>query len=152
MPTREAEESGYPTVEFLLRAVAAWINKRRAMNGLRDELRQCSQEDAMQIAKDLGVSVGDLRSLAAKGAGAANALPKMLTALSVNAQALTDGDPAVMRDLQRTCILCHHKSRCQRELAEGSAAQHFREFCPNAYTFNALFKQKVQPPHIDAPI
>ena len=141
MPAREAEELRYPTVEFVLHAVAGWINKHRA-NGVRDELGQCSPEDAMQIAKDLGVPVGDLHGLTAKGASAANALPKMLTALSVDAQALTDGDPAVMRDLQRTCILCDHKSRCRRELAEGSAAQHFREFCPNAYTFDALLKQK----------
>ena len=58
-----------------------------------------------------------------------------------------DGDPAVVRDLQRTCLLCDHKSRCRRELAEGSAAQHFRDFCPNAYTFDALFKQSGIAPH-----
>lgn len=141
MPGREADELRYPTVEFVLHAVAVWINKRR-VNGVRDELGQCSPEDAMQIAKDLGIPVGDLQGLTAKGAGAANALPKMLTALSLDAQALTGGDLAVMRDLQRTCILCDHKSRCQRELVEGNAAQHFRKFCPNAYTFDALSKQK----------
>jgi hypothetical protein len=141
MLRREAEESRYPTVEFVLYTVAAWINKHR-VNGVRDELGQCSPEDAMQIAKDLGVPVGDLQGLTAKGAAAANVLPKMLSALSVDAQALTDGDRAVMRDLQRTCILCDHKNRCRRELAEGSAAQHFREFCPNAYTFDALLKQE----------
>jgi len=142
-----AEESGYPTVAFVLHAIAGWINKKRIMNDARDELGRCSPEDARQIAKDLGVPVGDLRGLAAKGAGAANALPKMMSALSVNEQALTDGDPAVMRDLQRTCVLCNHKSRCQRELAEGSAAQHFREFCPNAYTFDALLNGKYNHPH-----
>lgn len=151
MSGREAEGSRYPTVEFVLHAVAGWVNKHR-VNGMRDELGQCSPEDTKQIAKDLGVPVGDLQALSTKGAGAANGLPKMLTALSVDAQALTDGDPAVMRDLQRTCILCDRKSRCQRELAEGSAAQHFREFCPNAYTLDALFKQKVEPPCIDAQV
>ena len=141
MPAREGEELRYPTVEFVLHTVAVWINKHRA-NGGRDELGRCNPEDAIQIAKDLGVPVGDLQGLTAKGATAANALPKMLSALFVDAQALTDGDPAVMRDLQRTCILCDHKSRCRRELVEGSAAQHFREFCFNAYTFDALSKQK----------
>lgn len=141
MPGREADELRYPTVEFVLHAVAAWINKHR-VNGVRNELGQCTPEDAMQIAKDLGIPVGDLQGLTAKEAGAANALPKMLTALSLDAQALTGGDPAVMRDLQRTCILCDHKRRCQRELAGGNAPQHFRKFCPNAYTFDALSKQK----------
>src|SRR5262249_40798663 len=146
---RKAEESRYPTVEFAVRAVAGWIKKHRIMNGARDELEQCGSQDALQIAKDLGVPVRDLRTFAAKGTGAANALPKMLSAIAVNAQALTNGDPAVMRDLQRTCILCDHKSRCQRELAEGTAARHFREFCPNAYTFDAL-TQKLKPPCVDA--
>ena len=29
MPGREADELRYPTVEFVLHAVAVWINKRR---------------------------------------------------------------------------------------------------------------------------
>jgi len=137
----EAGKPRYPTVEYMLHAVADWISKHRVMKGMRDELGQCSPEEKMQIAKDLGVSVEHLRCLAAKGAAAADALPKMLSALSVDAQALTNRDPAIMRDLQRTCILCDHKGRCQRELARGSAAQDFHEFCPNAYTFDALLKQ-----------
>jgi hypothetical protein len=102
-------------------------------------LGKCSPEEARQIAKDLGIPVEDLRRLVTKAPVAADALPKMLSALSVDARALEDADPAVMRDLQRTCVFCDHKSLCERELAEGTAAQHFRQFCPNALTFDALF-------------
>jgi hypothetical protein len=87
------------------------------------------------------MSVNELRGLATKGPGAADVLQKMLLALSVDPKALAEADPAVMRDLQRICILCSQKGRCQHELAEGTAAEHFREFCPNAYTLDALFKQ-----------
>jgi hypothetical protein len=142
MPTREVSEPRYLTVEFVLDAIAGWINKYRHMHGVHDELGQCSQEDVMRIAKDLGVPISDLRGLAAKGPGAADVLQKMLLALSVDPQALVKADPAVMRDLQRLCILCSQKGRCQHELAKGTAAEHFREFCPNAYTLDALFKQK----------
>jgi hypothetical protein len=83
--------------------------------------------------------------LAAKGSGSADILKKMLIALSVDPQALAKADPAVMRDLQRLCILCSHKGRRRHELARGTAAEHFREFCPNAYTLDALFKEKEQP-------
>ena len=68
MPAREGEELRYPTVEFVLHTVAGWINKHRA-NGGCDELGQCSPEEAIQMAKDLGVTVGDLHGLTAKGAG-----------------------------------------------------------------------------------
>jgi len=141
MSGRAADVSRYPSVEFVLHAVAGWIDKFRMMNGMRDELGKCSPEEARQIAKDLGIPVEDLRRLVTKAPVAADALPKMLSALSVDARALEDADPAVMRDLQRTCVFCDHKSLCERELAEGTAAQHFRQFCPNALTFDALLRR-----------
>jgi hypothetical protein len=145
MPSREVGEPRYPTVEFVLDAIAGWINKYRHIHGVHDELGRCTQDDIIRIAKDLGVPVSDLRGLAAKGPGAADVLQKMLLALSVDPQALAKSDPAVTRDLQRICIFCSQKRRCQHELAESTAAENFREFCPNAYTLDALFKQKEQP-------
>jgi hypothetical protein len=144
MPDGDTREQHYPAVEFVLDAIAGWINKYRHMHGVRDELGECSHEDVMRIAKDLGVPVSDLRGLAAKGARSADVLQKMLLALSVDPQALAKNDPAVMPDLQRLCIVCSQKGRCQHELAQGTAAEHFREFCPNAYTLDALFKDKEQ--------
>jgi hypothetical protein len=86
MPGRDIREQHYPMVEFVLDAIAGWINKYRHVHGVRDELGECSQEDVMRIAKDLGVAVSDLRGLAAKGPGAVDALQKMLLALSVDPQ------------------------------------------------------------------
>jgi hypothetical protein len=142
MPGGKIAEQHYPTVEFVLDAIAGWINKYRNMHGAHNELEHCSQEDVMQIAKDLGVSVSDLRGLAAKGPGAAATLQKMLLALSVDPQEVAKADPAVMRDLQRLCVVCGQKRRCQHELARGTAAEHFREFCPNAYTLDALLQKQ----------
>lgn len=130
----------YQTVEFVLDAVAGWINKYREVHRAGDELAHCSQEDVRRIAKDLGLEENQLRNLAAKGPGAADTLRKMLLALSVDPQALSKTHPVVMQDLQRLCITCSQKRRCQHELARGTAGQHFREFCPNAYTIDALFK------------
>ena len=145
VPDRDIRERHYPTVEFVLDAIAGWINKYRHMHGVRDELGECSHEDVMRIATDLGVPVSDLLGLAAKGSRSADVLQKLLLALSVDPKALAKNDPALMRDLQRLCIVCSHKGRCQHELAKGTTAEHFREFCPNAYTLDALLKQKVQP-------
>ena len=141
MSGRAADVSRCPTVEFMLHAVAAWIGKIRMANGIRDELGRCSADEKKQIAKDLGIPVEDLRRLVAKGPVAADALPKMLSALSVDARVLASADPAIMRDLQRTCAFCDHKSLCQREFAEGTAARNFRQFCPNAHTLDALYKR-----------
>jgi hypothetical protein len=140
-----AKDSRYPTVEFMLDAVAGWFKKRRSLHGVRDELRQCSQDEAMTIAKDLGVPLSDLHGLAAKAPDAANDVSKMLHVLCIDESTLEKGDPATMRDLRRTCMLCVRKGRCRHEFASFTAARNFREFCPNAYTLNALLKQKDQP-------
>ena len=138
----QSPKVAYPTVEFVLGAIAGWINRYRHLHGTTDELGHCTQDEVRQIAKDLGVSVNDLRGVAEKGPGAADVLQKLLLALSVDPNALAKSDPATMRDLQRVCVVCDRKGRCQEELAAGTAAEHFREFCPNAYTLDALFKEK----------
>jgi hypothetical protein len=146
MPDGEVHTPHYPTVEFVLEAVAGWINKYRQASSLHDELGHCSPEDVMQIAKDLGVPVSELRKLATKGPGAADLMEKMLIALRVDPHVLVNTNPAVMRDLQRLCVVCSQKGRCEHELAKGTASEHFREFCPNAFTLDALFKQKDSRP------
>lgn len=146
MPGGKIAEPHYPTVEFVLDAIAGWINKYRDLDRANREFRYCSQEDVKRIASDLGLEASQLRSLAAKGPGAADLLQKMLVALSVDPKVLAESEPALMRDLQRLCIVCGQKGRCQHELAQGTAAEHFHEFCPNAYSLDALFdKTKLKP-------
>ena len=143
MPNPETHAPKHPTVEAVAHAIADWVNKYRHKLGFYGGLEQCEPEEVQQIAKDLGISASELRAMASKGPGAADLLQKMLVALEVDPDALMKSDPATMRDLQRLCITCAHKKRCQHELAEGTAAEHFHEFCPNAFTLDAVFKQKA---------
>jgi len=140
-----AEKTRFPTVEFMVDAVAEWFKRHRSVHESRNDFGQCDPAEVSKIAKDLGLPANDLRGLSAKGSGAANAMSQMLRALLMDPVALAESDPATMRDLQRTCILCGEKGRCRYELADGTAAQHYREFCPNAYTLDALLKQSEQP-------
>lgn len=143
MPDPDVHQPNYPTIDIVVNAIAGWVNKYRQKIGTQDEFGYCSPDQVMQIAKDLGVPVGELRALAAKGPGAADLLEKMLIKLCVDPALLAKANPAVMRDLQRLCVTCSQKERCQHELKEGTAAEHFHEFCPNAYTLDALFAQRA---------
>jgi hypothetical protein len=127
--------------EFILGAIADWINSYRSRAGLQAAFGRCTPDDVKQIAKDLGVPAPELRALASKGPHAADLLEKMLLALGVDPAAIVKTDPATMRDLQRLCSACAAKGRCQRELNDGTAAAHFHEFCPNAFTLDALLAQ-----------
>ena len=141
MPNREVPQPNYPLVEVVLNSIADWVTRYRDAVGHTNEFGQCSPDEVRQIAKDLGVPPGELRNIASKGPHAADLVQKMLVALHVDPKALEKSDPVTMRDLQRLCIQCGDKRRCQSELAKGTAADHYHEFCPNALTLDALFKQ-----------
>ena len=130
------------TVKPILDAIANWVKKYREGLGPRGELAHCGAEEVALIARDIGVSPEELIFVANKGPHAADELPKLLRALGVDPQKLRSDDPGLMRSLQRICISCGHKDRCQHDLAEGTAGEHFREYCPNAMSLDALFHSK----------
>jgi hypothetical protein len=145
MPNRDIQQPNYPVVELVLNSIAEWVNRYRDAIGPANDLGQCSPDEVMHIAKDMGVSVGELREMVSKGPHAADLVQKMLVALHVDPKVIAKTDPLVIRDLQRLCITCGDKKRCEKEIAAGTAAGHFHEFCPNALTLDALFDQKDQP-------
>jgi hypothetical protein len=134
------ESSGYPALEMVLDTIAGWVRKFRHASGLRAELARCDSEEVARTAHDLGMSARELVGLASKGPHAADQLLKLLSALGIDPKALAFDEPATMRDLQRLCITCGHKGRCEHELAVGTAAESYRDFCPNAFTLEALRK------------
>ena len=147
MPNSDSPPPKHPTLELVVEAIAGWVNKYRETLADTGRLSQCSPDEVNQIAKDIGVSVSQLQNIVAKGPGAADLLRKMLVALHVDPDVIAQSDPAVMRDLQRLCAACDHKGRCRHELAAGTAAEHFHDFCPNAYTLDALFEEKTEAHH-----
>jgi hypothetical protein len=136
------EQPAYPTLERVLNAIADWVKKYRYAAGLRDELARCGPEEVAHTAHELGLSSRALYGLARKGPHAADQLQKMLLALGVDPKILVSQDPLLMRDLQRLCIMCDQKKKCRHELAAGTAAQNYHDFCPNAFTLETLFKTK----------
>ena len=91
------------------------------------------------MARDIGLSAQELEFIASKGPNAAAELPKLLRALGVDPQKLPLDRRTTVRDLQRICITCGHKAQCRHELAAGTAAKHYRDFCPNAMSIDELF-------------
>ena len=43
-----------------------------------------------------------------------------------------------MRDMERVCSFCTHKRQCRQELAAGTAATNYVEYCENADTIDML--------------
>jgi hypothetical protein len=98
--------------------------------------------EAEHIARELGLSLSDLHTLAGKGAGAAALLDKRMTLLGLNSDDLARAGIATERDLQRTCTLCDQHRRCARDLNSQDRSDCWLDYCPNTYTLLAMRKAR----------
>jgi len=129
-----AHSSPYPRLETLLSTFSEWLKHRRELN----EMRQMDRADFDRIASDLRVSPHDLEELIQHGPHAADELPKLLKALGIDESDLASTHPLVLRDMERVCALCRHKLQCDRDLAAGTSAEHYADYCLNAPTIERL--------------
>jgi hypothetical protein len=128
------QETPYPTVNRMVDIFAEWLKHRRELR----EMREMDAANFDQIASDLRMSSADLEALVRQGPHAADELPKMLTALGIDQQDLARTEPLVLRDMERVCSMCISKRQCDRDLAAGTAAAHYQEYCGNAPTIDGL--------------
>jgi len=115
--------------------VRRWRNWRAARAGLK-ALASAGRE-ADNIARDVGLSTGDLYAVARAPADAADQLQARLQALHLDQAALQRNEP-IIRDLERTCTVCGEKRRCERDLAQHRDDPVWQSYCPNAPTLQAL--------------
>ncbi len=134
-----AQREPYPRVQYLIETFAEWLKHRRELN----ELRQMDRTDFDRIAEDLQVSPLELDELVRHGAHAADELPLMLKALGIEESKLARTEPMLLRDMERVCSMCANKAQCDRDLHDGTAAEHYQGYCLNAPTIERLGKQQV---------
>jgi transcriptional regulator with XRE-family HTH domain len=139
MAVRARDLPHYPRVEAVIDAIADWVKRYRQAAGQRDQFAQCDPAEIRNIAGELGISTRELQDLSRNSPDSADDLKRMLVALGVDPNRLSKLDGSIRLDLQRLCASCDNKRRCRRELASGTAAAHYPEFCPNAFTLDALF-------------
>ena len=107
-------------------------------DGSAAELRCCEEEAVERMARDAGVSSGELRQLARFRPGSADLLFRRMAALDLDRNEVLRTEPQALHDLQRVCTLCGHHRRCARDLARDMADSGWKDYCPNAGTLSAL--------------
>ena len=131
----------YPIVQDLIDSFASWLKRRREMN----ELRQLDRADFDRIASDLRIAPDDLEELVRHGKHSADELPMMLQQLGISAEQLGRAQPLLLRDMERVCSLCNHKGQCERDLADGTAAENYHGYCASASTLESLDRPDLAP-------
>jgi hypothetical protein len=93
--------------------------------------------DTERVAHSLGMTGLELRRLVSEGS---TDLPvnDLLKALGLDPIALEHDDPAMMHDLTRVCALCADHDQCRSDLAAGTIKKHWREYCLNETSIDAL--------------
>lgn len=119
----------YPVVTKMIDLFGNWLKQRRELNELMELER---------VARELNVAPAELGMLVRRGSQGANELPEMLTALGIYETAVWRAEPTLLRDMERVCSFCTHKRRCHQELAAGTAATNYVEYCGNADTIDIL--------------
>lgn len=126
----------YPLVTKVIDLFGDWLKQRRELNELTEYAADSGELE--RVARDLNVTPADLEMLVRQGSQGANELPEMLKALDIDETALWRAEPALLRDMERVCAFCTHKRQCHQELAAGTAATNYVEYCGNADTIDTL--------------
>jgi hypothetical protein len=132
------DQQSHSVAKTVFGAVADWVNRYRCALMPHNELEGVDADQVAAIAKDLGITTGQLRELANKGDETAS-LRNLLIALGVDPKELEKIDPRIARDMQWLCINCSRKSECNFDLSIGIAATTFRDICPNALALEEIF-------------
>jgi len=82
---------------------AWWLNWKHTRRTLAE---LASGSEVEHVARDAGVTPGELRVFAAKRPDAASLLYQRLAALKLDADRIAITDGAVLHDLQRLCTAC----------------------------------------------
>ena len=134
----------YDSLQSVLKSIGQWITKYRHARDICNDLVHCGSDEVANIARDLRLSPRELTILARNGPKAADLLHDALNVLGLDKNALENNEPLVMRDLERLCTTCREKRQCRFDLANGVIAENFRDYCPNAFTLDALLQEKEQ--------
>jgi hypothetical protein len=134
----------YDSLQSVLKSIAQWIMKYRYARSVCNDFVNCGPDEVANIARDLRLSLSELAVLARNGPNAADLLQDLLDVLGLDKNALENDEPLVMRDLERLCTTCREKRQCRFDLANGVIADNFRDYCPNAFTLDALLQEKEQ--------
>lgn len=115
-----------------------WCSDAWEQAGEAEMLANLDERVFHDLARDCGVTPDQLLQLVKAGPHAADEMPEMMRALNIDPAAVKLQDALLFRDMQVTCGNCAAKGRCRNDLALNTAGAHFRDYCGNAPTLNAL--------------
>lgn len=119
------------TVQTIVDAWHNWRERRRELAGLD----HADASAVSEVARELGLSTPELRTLVGRGKNSAELLERRLRVSGIEPARV---EPGVMRDLQRCCSQCGAKTLCAHELEDKPREASWPRYCPNEQTIGAI--------------
>lgn len=139
MAEENAGRSGFPGFEPIMNAMAEWARLWRVAFGGRDDLVQSLRQDSVRAAHALAAQASVMVQSVPGWPQSAILLRRMLIALGIDPDSPALKDHAAIGELQRSCAACENKAECAQDLAQGTAADNFYAYCPNAKALDSIY-------------
>lgn len=127
-----------PTVRSPLSRVVETVRRLRDSLELALELRRRDPETARRILEERGLIDGPNWRVPAHARVAVRLLSRLMRSLGLDPERVAVAEPQVMRTMQRACIACGARSRCEQAFERGQSRSTYQDFCPNAARLDAL--------------
>jgi hypothetical protein len=111
-----------------------FVRNRRS----RAELAALPPRDVGAIARDIGMSERELRSLRCTNPRHGELMPERMRQLGIDPEFVAQAYPATYRDMTRVCAGCSSWRRCVADLDKGDVEEGMKGYCSNAVTMDAL--------------
>lgn len=118
--------------ENLVSRMVGWLTKGWEASSEAEMIAALDGDTIRQIARDCGIQPDQLIELAKAGPNAADEMIAMMKALNIDPTEVAALYQQQFRDMQVNCSHCQSKDECRKDLAAGTAAQHFNDYCQNA--------------------
>lgn len=116
--------------------VVSWAKRLSLRLGRSNELQKLDPDEIYRIARDFGVSVSELLTLAKSDAGVQELLKQRLLEMGLSEKLVQNKYPSEFGDLNRVCASCVSTKRCANDFRQHKPGH--SEYCPNTDTLEAL--------------
>lgn len=116
--------------------VVSWAKKLSVRFGQSSGLQKLEPDEINRIARDFGVSVSDLLTLAKSDTHVQELLTQRLIEMELSEKLLQDKHPREFGDLNRVCASCASTKRCTNDFLQHKSGH--SDYCPNTDTLEAL--------------
>lgn len=132
----------------LWRSVMAFAGNMRRRRTAISEITALDPYERARMLGEAGLTHRDVSAAMLAPLASQDLLASGMRAIGIDPVGFHAHQGSWHRDMQRVCLNCNVRSRCQRDLAADDFARHYRRYCPNATSLAEITADAVPEAHV----